>query len=371
MVRLDKDKVLGIVTAQGGINSHMAILAGALGIPTIVSANIQVEELRSKEWGILDAGAGELIIEPDDELIMSYEDKVREQLEIKRELDEMKGQRTVTKTGREIMLYANANSLEDVDKAIENDAAGIGLFRSEFLFLNREKMPTEQEQFEIYRQAALKMKDKPVYIRTLDIGSDKKCAYIDFTIEENPALGCRGIRLCLENPQMFKAQLRALFRASYYGNIGIIYPMVSSLKEIKKIKDIVKVVKAELDEKGLKYGEPKQGIMIETPASVWLSQEFAREVDFFSIGSNNLEQFTQGRDRNDSRLWEMCDEGHIELLRQIQMVVDNAHKAGIWAGICGEIAGDTAFTEQLLETGLDELSVNPGKILETKKMIRG
>ena len=292
------------------------------------------------------------------------------ELEKKKLLETLKGKENITLDGQKILLYANIGNTKDLATVLQNDAGGIGLFRSEFIYLEREDYPTEEEQFQIYKAVAETMAGKRVIIRTLDIGADKQCDYFKMEKEENPAMGCRAIRICLKRPEIFKTQLRALLRASVYGKIAIMYPMITSVKEIQRIKDIVTQVKAELEEKGVEYREPEQGIMIETPAAVMISDQLAKEVDFFSIGTNDLTQYTLAIDRQNTALDEFYDPHHPAVLRMISMVVNNAHKAGIWAGICGELGADRELTKEFLVMGVDELSVSPGNILPIRKIVR-
>ena len=366
-VQMDKSKVLAFVTRKGSSNSHTAILARTMNIPALI--NIEYDESMDGKMAVVDGKSGNLIVDPDAETLKKYEDLRADELAQRAMLKELKGKETVTKSGRKLHLYANIGSTGDVANVLANDAEGIGLFRSEFVYLEKEDYPTEEEQFKVYKTAVETMAGKNVIIRTLDIGADKQCAYFNMEHEENPALGYRAIRICLTQTDVFKTQLRALFRASAYGKLSIMYPMITSLWEVRKIKEIVEEVKAELDEQGIAYGEPKQGIMIETPAAVMVSGELAKEVDFFSIGTNDLTQYTLAVDRQNPKLDRFFDPHHPAILTMIRMVVENAHKAGIWAGICGELGADTSLTKEFLAMGVDELSVSAGSILPIRKII--
>lgn len=369
-VQMDKDKVLSFVTALGSLNSHTAILARTMGIPALVGAELPLDDSMDGRLGIVDGAAGILYVDPEKELLDRMKARRDEELEKRRLLQELKGKENITLDGRRIKLYANIGNIKDLAAALENDAEGVGLFRSEFIYLERDRFPTEEEQFGIYRAAAEGMAGKPVIIRTLDIGADKQSSYFELEKEENPALGCRAIRLCLKRPEIFKTQLRALFRAGAFGRLSIMYPMITSVGEIKRIKAIVEEVKSELSAQGIAYGEPEQGIMIETPAAVMMSRELAEEVDFFSIGTNDLTQYTLAIDRQNPSLDEFYDPHHPAVLRMIEMVVKNAHEAGIWAGICGELGADRELTGEFLAMGVDELSVSPGNILLLRKTVR-
>lgn len=369
-VQMDKDKVLSFVTSLGSLNSHTAILARTMGIPALVGAEIPLDDSMDGRLGIVDGAAGILYVDPEEELLARMKARRDEELEKRRLLQELKGKENITLDGKRVKLYANIGNIKDLAAALENDAEGVGLFRSEFIYLERDRFPTEEEQFGIYRAAAEGMAGKPVIIRTLDIGADKQSSYFELEKEENPALGCRAIRLCLKRPEIFKTQLRALFRASAFGRLSIMYPMITGVGEIKRIKAIVEEVKAELSAQGIAYGEPEQGIMIETPAAVMMSRELAEEVDFFSIGTNDLTQYTLAIDRQNPSLDEFYDPHHPAVLRMIEMVVKNAHEAGIWAGICGELGADRELTGEFLAMGVDELSVSPGNILPLRKTVR-
>ena len=368
-VQLDKDKVLSFVTAHGSENSHTAILARTMGIPALIGTGIDLDETVDGKLGIVDGTNGVVYVDPDAELLEEMKKKQQEEQEKKRLLQTLKGKENITLDGQKVMLYANVGNIKDLGIALQNDAGGIGLFRSEFIYLGQDHYPTEEEQFQIYKKVAETMAGKKVIIRTLDIGADKQCDYFELDKEDNPAMGLRAIRICLTRPEIFKTQLRALFRASVYGNINIMYPMIISVDEVRQIKAIVEEVKAELAEQGIEYGNPAQGIMIETPASVMMSRELAEEVDFFSIGTNDLTQYTLAIDRQNSKLDKFFDSHHPAVLRMIQMTVENAHKAGIWCGICGELGADQALTKDFLAMGVDELSVSPGSILPLRKII--
>ena len=368
-VQLDKDKVLSFVTAHGSENSHTAILARTMGIPALIGTGIDLDETVDGKLGIVDGTNGVVYVDPDAELLEEMKKKQQEEQEKKRLLQTLKGKENITLDGQKVMLYANVGNIKDLGIALQNDAGGIGLFRSEFIYLGQDHYPTEEEQFQIYKTVAETMAGRRVIIRTLDIGADKQCDYFELDKEDNPAMGLRAIRICLTRPEIFKTQLRALFRASVYGNINIMYPMIISVDEVRQIKTIVEEVKAELTEQGIEYGNPAQGIMIETPASVMMSRELAEEVDFFSIGTNDLTQYTLAIDRQNSKLDKFFDSHHPAVLRMIQMTVENAHKAGIWCGICGELGADQALTKDFLAMGVDELSVSPGSILPLRKII--
>ena len=368
-VQLNKDLVLSFVTVHGSVNSHTAILARTMSIPALIGTAIPLTDDIDGKIGIVDGKNGCIYVDPDEDTLGRMQQLKLEEQEKKELLQTLKGRENITIDGKKIMLYANIGNSKDLAAVLQNDAGGIGLFRSEFIYLERETFPTEEEQFQIYRTVAETMAGKPVIIRTLDIGADKKCDYFEMEPEENPAMGCRAIRICLTRPEIFKTQLRALFRASAFGNISIMYPMIISVDELRKIKTIVAEIRQELTEQGVTFGEPKQGIMIETPAAVMMSEELAKEVDFFSIGTNDLTQYTLAIDRQNPKLDAFYDPHHPAVLRMIQMVVENAHKAGIWAGICGELGADTTLTRRFLAMGVDELSMSPGSILPVRKII--
>ena len=369
-VQMDKSKVLSFVTVHGSLNSHTAILARTMGIPALVATDIAEADALDGRYAVVDGAAGKLYVEPDEETTGMLEQKKKEFQEQKELLETLKGKENITLDGKKIMLYANIGNSKDLATVIQNDAGGIGLFRSEFIYLERDHFPTEEEQFQIYKQVAQTLAGKRVIIRTLDIGADKQCDYFEMEKEENPAMGCRAIRICLTRPEIFKTQLRALFRASAFGKLAVMYPMITSVSEVRRIKEIVAEVCAELDAQGVAYGEVEQGIMIETPAAVMISDLLAEEVDFFSIGTNDLTQYTLAIDRQNTKLDEFFDPHHPAVLRMIQMVVENAHKKGIWAGICGELGADPELTQTFLKMGVDELSVSPGRILTLRKIIR-
>ena len=368
-VQLNKDLVLSFVTVHGSVNSHTAILARTMSIPALIGTAIPLTDDIDGTVGIVDGKNGCIYVDPDEDTLGRMQQLKLEEQEKKELLQTLKGRENITIDGKKIMLYANIGNSKDLAAVLQNDAGGIGLFRSEFIYLERDTFPTEEEQFQIYRTVAETMAGKPVIIRTLDIGADKKCDYFEMEPEENPAMGCRAIRICLTRPEIFKTQLRALFRASAFGNISIMYPMIISVDELRKIKTIVAEIRQELTEQGVTFGEPKQGIMIETPAAVMMSEELAKEVDFFSIGTNDLTQYTLAIDRQNPKLDAFYDPHHPAVLRMIQMVVENAHKAGIWAGICGELGADTTLTRRFLAMGVDELSMSPGSILPVRKII--
>ena len=367
-VQLDKSKVLAFVTRHGSTNSHTAILARTMNIPALIG--VKFEENVDGKFAIVDGYNGSVYVEPTDDVVKEYESKKQEAEEKKRLLQELKGKENITLDGKKIKLYANIGGVTDVASALQNDAEGIGLFRSEFLYLESDTFPTEEEQFQAYKTVAENMAGKKVIIRTLDIGADKQVDYFNLDKEDNPAMGYRAIRICLTQPEIFKTQLRAIFRASYYGNIGIMYPMIISVSEVQRIHAIVDEVKAELDAQGLPYGDVEQGIMIETPAAVMMSAELAKEVDFFSIGTNDLTQYTLAIDRQNPKLDDFYDSHHPAILRMIQMVIDNGHKENCWVGICGELGADTTLTETFLKMGIDELSVSPSMIFPVRDKIR-
>ncbi len=368
-VQLDKDKVLSFVTVKGSLNSHTAILARTMAIPALVNTSMTLDSVMDGKLGIVDGASGTFYVDPDEKTLEEMKKRQEEDLSRKQLLQTLKGKDNVTLDGQKVMLYANIGNIKDLATVIQNDAGGIGLFRSEFIYLEKEDFPTEEEQFQIYRQVAQTMAGKRVIIRTLDIGADKQCDYFHMEHEENPALGCRAIRICLTRPEIFKTQLRALFRASVFGRIAIMYPMITSVQEIRQIKKIVEEVKQELTSQGVEFGNPEQGIMIETPAAAIISDNLAKEVDFFSIGTNDLSQYTMAIDRQNPQLDPFFDPHHPAVLRMISMVVENAHKAGIWAGICGELGADQSLTKEFLAMGVDELSVSPGSILPLRKII--
>lgn len=369
-VQMDKEKILAFVTVHGSTNSHTAILARMMNIPALIGVPLKLDEIKNGMMAVVDGMKGQVIFEPDDDIRMETGKKMQEEQEKLRLLHELKGKENRTLDGHEINIYANIGSVGDIGYVLENDAGGVGLFRSEFLYLGRSDFPTEEEQYQAYKQAAQMMAGKKVIIRTLDIGADKQVDYFNLGKEENPALGYRAIRICLKQQDVFKTQLRALLRAAVYGNISIMYPMITSTEEITQIYGIVDEVKKELEEQGIQYKVPEQGIMIETPAAVMISDELAELVDFFSIGTNDLTQYTLAIDRQNEKLDDFYNPHHKAILRMIQLVVDNAHKCGKWAGICGELGADTALTEQFVRMGVDELSVAPSMVLKLRKIIR-
>ena len=369
-VQMDKDKILAFVTVHGSANSHTAILARMMNIPALIGVDMDLEALTTGTEGAVDGFTGEFYIEPTEEVKTSIQTKIEEEKEKRALLQTLKGKENVTKSGKTIKLFANIGSVSDMGYVLENDAGGIGLFRSEFLYIGRNELPGEEEQFQAYRQAVQNMAGKKVIIRTLDIGADKQADYLQIPQEENPALGYRAIRICLTQPEIFKVQLRALFRASAYGNLSIMYPMITSVEEVEQIQQIVCEVKQELKEAGIPYKDVEEGVMIETPAAVMISDDLAKMVDFFSIGTNDLTQYTLAIDRQNEKLDQFYKPHHKAILRMIKMVVDNAHKEGKWAGICGELGADPELTETFVKMGVDELSVAPSMILKLRKIIR-
>ena len=369
-VQMDKKKILGFVTVHGSTNSHTAILARMMNIPALVMTPLELHELKSGTEAIVDGINGEIIIDPTEEVIKEADVRIAEELEKRHMLESLKGQETVTKSGQHVHLYANIGSVEDVEYVLENDAEGIGLFRSEFLYLGRPDLPSEEEQYEAYKKVLTAMGDKKVIIRTLDIGADKKADSLALDAEENPALGYRAIRICLTQPEIFKTQIRALLRAAVHGNLSVMYPMIISPWEVEKIKDVVVEVEAELQAAGVEYKMPEQGIMIETPAAVMMAEELAELVDFFSIGTNDLTQYTLAIDRQNEKLDLFYEAHHPAVLRMIEMTVKAGHKHGAWVGICGELGADQRLTPKFLEMGLDELSVAPSSVLPIRKLIR-
>ena len=367
-VQLDKSKVLSFVTRHGSTNSHTAILARTMNIPALIG--IDYPEDVDGKTAIVDGNKGLLIIDPTVSILEAYKEQKEKEEEQKRLLLELKGKEDITLDGKKINLYANIGSVSDVASVLTNDAQGIGLFRSEFLYLEASDYPTEEEQFRAYRQVAETMAGKKVIIRTLDIGADKQVEYFDLDKEENPAMGYRAIRICLDRKEIFRTQLRALYRASYYGNIAIMFPMIISLDEVLEIKKMVAQVKAELDQEAVLYKEVELGIMIETPAAVMISDELAKEVDFFSVGTNDLTQYTLAIDRQNEKLDAIYNPHHKAILRMLQMIMDNGHKEGCWVGICGELGADLSLTETFLKMGFDELSVSPSMILRVRDKIR-
>ena len=367
-VQMDKEKLLAFVTRLGSANSHTAILARTMNIPALIEVDIK-EEWNGK-MAVVDGYTGTFYIDPDEETLKKMQEKKEEDIKARELLQELKGKEDITVDGKHIKLYANIGGVKDVTSVLANDAVGIGLFRSEFLYLEADNYPDEEAQFQAYKTVAENMAGKKVIVRTLDIGADKQVDYFNLDHEENPAMGYRAIRICLDRRDIFRTQLRALLRASAYGNIGIMYPMIISVDEVKEIKKIVESIKAELTEKGIEYGEVEQGIMIETPAAVMISDLLAEEVDFFSIGTNDLTQYTLAIDRQNSKLDNIYDSHHPAVLRMIQKTIENGHKAGCWVGICGELGADMTLTETFLKMGIDELSVSPTFVLPIRKLIR-
>lgn len=369
-VQMDKEKILAFVTVHGSTNSHTAILARMMNIPALIGVPMDLNGLKTGMTAVVDGFSGQVIFEPEEDVQKETEKRMQEEAEKQKLLEELKGKENVTPDGRKINIYANIGSVGDLGYVMENDAGGIGLFRSEFLYLGRNDFPTEEEQFQAYKQAVQTMAGKKVIIRTLDIGADKQVDYFNLGKEENPALGYRAIRICLTQTDIFKTQLRAIFRASNYGQIAIMYPMITSVEEVKKIQEIVQEVKKELRDCEIPYKDVEEGIMIETPAAVMISDELAELVDFFSIGTNDLTQYTLAIDRQNEKLDAFYNPHHKAVLKMIQMVVDNAHKAGKWAGICGELGADLELTETFVRMGVDELSVAPSMILKLRKIVR-
>ena len=369
-VQMDKEKILAFVTVHGSTNSHTAILARMMNIPALIGVEMNLEDMQTGTEAVVDGFTGEFILCPEEEVKAKAQKKLDEENEKRNLLLELKGKENITLSGKKIELYANIGSAADVGYVLENDAGGIGLFRSEFLYIGRNELPSEEEQFQAYKQAAQNMAGKKVIIRTLDIGADKQADYLNLGKEENPALGYRAIRICLTQTDIFKTQLRAIFRASNYGQIAIMYPMITSVEEVKKIQEIVQEVKKELRDCEIPYKDVEEGIMIETPAAVMISDELAELVDFFSIGTNDLTQYTLAIDRQNEKLDAFYNPHHKAVLKMIQMVVDNAHKAGKWAGICGELGADLELTETFVRMGVDELSVAPSMILKLRKIVR-
>lgn len=369
-VQMDKEKILAFVTVHGSTNSHTAILARMMNIPALIGVPMDLNGLKTGMTAVVDGFSGQVIFEPEEDVRKETEKRMQEEAEKQKLLEELEGKENITPDGRKINIYANIGSVGDLGYVMENDAGGIGLFRSEFLYLGRNDFPTEEEQFQAYKQAVQTMAGKKVIIRTLDIGADKQVEYFNLGKEENPALGYRAIRICLKQPEIFKAQLRALFRAAVYGNLSVMYPMITSTEEVEKIYAIVAEVEEELKKQEVQYKIPEQGIMIETPAAVMISDRLAEMVDFFSIGTNDLTQYTLAIDRQNEQLDDFYNPHHEAVLRMIRMVVENAHKCGKWAGICGELGADLTLTEQFVRMGVDELSVAPSMILKLRKVVR-
>ena len=370
-VQLDKSLILGFITAGGSANSHTAILARTMGIPAIIGAGDALQTEMEGKYAIVDGQTGEMVIEPDDAERERLLKKQAKEKALKELLDQLKGKPNVTKDGRNVMVYCNIGSPADIDAVLQNDGGGIGLFRSEFLYLQGSDYPTEDEQFEAYKTVAERMGGRRVIIRTLDIGADKQADYFHLDKEENPAMGLRAIRICLTRPEVFRTQLRALYRASAYGKIAIMFPMITSVWEVQEIKRICRNIRAELAEEGVPMADKVElGIMIETPAAVMMSVELAREVDFFSVGTNDLTQYTLAVDRQGVGLARFFDAHHPAVLRMLRMTAENAHRAGLWIGICGELGADAELTETFLSMGIDELSVSPSAVLPLRSAIR-
>ena len=367
-VQLDKSRVLSFVTRHGSTNSHTAILARTMNIPALIGVDYS-DDIDGK-MGIVDGYKGRFLIDPSEEELEEYRKAQEQDREKQRLLQELKGKENVTLDGKKINLYANIGGVGDVASALQNDAGGIGLFRSEFLYLESETYPTEEEQFNAYRTVAENMAGKKVIIRTLDIGADKQVDYFGLDKEENPAMGYRAIRICLDRKDIFKTQLRAIYRASYYGTISVMFPMIISVEEVREAKAVVDEVKAELDAEGIPYGDVEIGIMIETPAAAMISELLAKEVDFFSVGTNDLTQYTLAIDRQNPKLDRFYTPHHEAILRMLRMIVENGHAGGCWVGICGELGADTELTETFLQMGVDELSVSPSMILRVREKIR-
>lgn len=369
-VQLDKSKVLAFVTVKGSANSHTAILARTMNIPAVIRAGIPLDAAIDGKMAVVDGDRGNIYIDPDAALLEEMQRRKAHENEQRQLLLTLKGKKNVTRDGTEIKLYANIGNSKDLALVLQNDAGGIGLFRSEFIYLERQDFPTEEEQFQIYRSVAETMAGKKVIVRTLDIGADKQADYFGLEPEENPAMGMRAIRICLTRPEIFKTQLRALFRAAVYGSLSVMYPMITSVAEMQKIKAVTDAVCQELDKDHVPYRVPEQGIMVETPAAVMVSDRLAAMVDFFSIGTNDLSQYTMAIDRQNPDLDGFFDSHSEAVLRMIAMTAENAHRAGIWVGICGELGADTTLTETFLKMGIDELSVSPGRVLAVRQAIR-
>lgn len=369
-VQMNKNKLLAFVTVHGSTNSHTAILARMMNIPALIGVPLDLEEIHTGMKAVVDGFEGKVVFQPSEELCTLTEARIFKEKEKQQLLHTLKGKENITKSGYKINVYANIGSVSDVGYVLENDAGGIGLFRSEFLYLGRTDFPTEEEQYQAYKQVAQTMADKKVIIRTLDIGADKQVDYFKLGNEDNPAMGYRAIRICLKQPEIFKVQLRALLRAAIFGNLSIMYPMITSVEEVQKIYEILEEVQKELEAVQIPYKLPEQGIMIETPATVMVSDELAELVDFFSIGTNDLTQYALAIDRQNEKLDDFYKPHHKAILRMIQLVIENAHKAGKWVGICGELGSDLELTETFIRMGIDELSVSPGMVLKLRKRIR-
>ncbi len=369
-VQLDKNLVLSFVTVHGSTNSHTAILARTMNIPALIGVNIELSQELEGKTAVVDGFNGKVYVDPDKETLAKMQQRKNEEIEKQRLLQELKGKENITKDGKSVLVYANIGNVKDLAYVLKNDAGGIGLFRSEFIYLESNTYPTENQQFQIYKKVAETMAGKRVIIRTLDIGADKQADYFNLDKEENPAMGLRAIRICLTRPEIFKTQLHAIYRASNYGKLAIMYPMITSLEEVKKIKEISAEVRKELDEKSIPYNNIEEGIMIETPAAVMISDMLAKEVDFFSIGTNDLSQYTMAVDRQNPKLDAFFNPHHEAVLRMIEIICKNAHKENIWVGICGELGADLELTERFLKMGVDELSVSPSYVLPLRNKIR-
>ena len=369
-VQMDKEKILAFVTVHGSVNSHTAILARMMNIPALIGVPVDLNEIHTGMQAVVDGFNGEVIFEPSEEICQKTIIRIKEEEEKLRLLHALKGKENITLDGKRIDIYANIGNVSDIGYVLENDAGGIGLFRSEFLYLGRTDFPTEEEQYQAYKQAAQMMAGKKVVIRTLDIGADKQADYFNLGKEDNPAMGYRAIRICLKQQDIFKTQLRALLRAAVHGNISIMYPMITSTEEVSEIYGIVKEVQEELEAAQVPYRMPEQGIMIETPAAVMISDELAEMVDFFSVGTNDLTQYTLAIDRQNEKLDDFYKPHHKAILRMIQIAADNAHKCGKWIGICGELGADLELTEEFLRMGIDELSVSPSMVLKIRRIVR-
>lgn len=369
-VQLDKELVLSFVTVHGSTNSHTAILARTMNIPALIGTDIELSPELEGKRAIVDGYNGVIYVEPDEETLSEMESRRHSQLEKQKMLGELRGKENITKDGKSVLVYANIGNVKDLAYVLQNDAGGIGLFRSEFVYLESDTYPTEEEQFQSYRKAAVAMAGKRVVIRTLDIGADKQADYFELDKEDNPAMGLRAIRICLTRPEIFKTQLRAIYRASKFGRLAVMYPMITSVEEVRRIKEISAEVKAELTAEGIPYNDIEEGIMIETPAAVMISDLLAKEVDFFSIGTNDLSQYTMAIDRQNPKLDEFFNPHHEAVLRMIELVCKNAHAENIWVGICGELGADTELTERFIRAGVDELSVSPSLVLPLRAKIR-
>lgn len=368
-VQLPKDKILAFVTQHGSANSHTAILARIMGIPSLVKADIAMDDSLSGQMMVVDCIEGNYYIQPDDETLKTMTEKREAVIRHQQELEAYRGKPSVTRNGQKIKLYANIGNPSDVEHVIKGDAEGVGLLRSEFLYLGREDYPTEDDLYQAYRKVVEGLQGRPCVIRTLDIGADKQADYFNLDAEENPALGLRGIRICIRRPEVFRTQMRAIYRASAHGPVSVMFPMIASVWEVKRVREMCDAFRKELEEQGIPVGEVEHGIMIETPAAAVISDELAKVVDFFSIGTNDLTQYTLAVDRQNPSLEEFGDTHHPAIMRLLRMIAENAHKAGIWCGICGELGADPSLTETFLDMGYDELSVSPTRVLELRKKV--